>query len=60
MKLSKSHTETLAMFHEAFGEHSLRQTVVFEWHSCFKAGRVTFEKDKTFRLTKHQQNNIKC
>jgi hypothetical protein len=21
---------------------------------------VTFEKDKTFRLTKHQQNNIKC
>jgi hypothetical protein len=38
VKLSKSATEMLEMFHEAFGEHSLSRTVVFEWHSCFKAG----------------------
>jgi hypothetical protein len=38
MKLSKTATETLEMLHETFGEHSLNQTVVFEWHSCFKAG----------------------
>jgi hypothetical protein len=29
MKLGKSTTETLDMLHEAFGEHSLRCTVVF-------------------------------
>jgi hypothetical protein len=33
------------MLHEAFGEHSLSQTVVFEWHSCFKGGRVPLEDD---------------
>jgi hypothetical protein len=38
VKLGKSTTKTLEMFHEAFGEHSLSWTVVFEWHSCFKAG----------------------
>jgi hypothetical protein len=37
-KLRKSTTETLEMLQEAFGKHSLSQTVVFEWHSCFKAG----------------------
>jgi hypothetical protein len=29
VKLSKSTTETIEMLHEAFGEHSLSQTVVF-------------------------------
>jgi hypothetical protein len=38
VKLSISTTETLEMLHEAFGEHSLSWTAVFEWHSCFKAG----------------------
>jgi hypothetical protein len=38
IKLSKSATKTLEMLHEAFGEHSLSQTAVFEWHSRFKAG----------------------
>jgi hypothetical protein len=46
MKLSKSTTETLEMLHEAFGEHSLSWTAVFEWHSHFKAGRVSVEDDK--------------
>jgi hypothetical protein len=37
VKLDKSATETSEMLHEAFGEHSLTRTVVFEWHSRFKA-----------------------
>jgi hypothetical protein len=37
MKLGRSTTETLEMLCEAFGERSLCWTVVFEWHSCFKA-----------------------
>jgi hypothetical protein len=35
VKLSKSATETVEMLQEAFGEHSLSRTVVFEWHSHF-------------------------
>jgi hypothetical protein len=34
------------MLREAFGEHSLIWTAVFEWHSRFKAGRVSVEDDK--------------
>jgi hypothetical protein len=30
VKLGKSNTETFEMLHEAFGEHSLRRTVVSE------------------------------
>jgi hypothetical protein len=36
-KLVYSATKTPEMLCEAFGEHSLSQRVVFEWHSCFKA-----------------------
>jgi hypothetical protein len=43
MKLGKSETETLEMLREAFGEHSLSRTVVFKWHSRFKAGQVSVE-----------------
>jgi hypothetical protein len=35
-----SATETLEMLREAFGEHSLSRTTVFEWHSRFKAAQV--------------------
>jgi hypothetical protein len=38
VKLGKSATETLEMLHQAFGEHSLSWTAVFEWHSFSKAG----------------------
>jgi hypothetical protein len=31
------------MLHDTFGEHSLSWTVVFEWHSCFKAGEFSVE-----------------
>jgi hypothetical protein len=36
VKFGKYTTETLEMFCEAFGEHSLSWTAVFEW-SSFKA-----------------------
>jgi hypothetical protein len=42
----KSATETLEMLREAFGEHCLSRTAVSEWHSRFKAGRVSVEVDK--------------
>jgi hypothetical protein len=45
-KFSKSTTETIEMLHEAFGEHSLSRTAVFERHSRFKAGQVPVENDK--------------
>jgi hypothetical protein len=60
VKLGKSTTETLEMLCEAFGEHSLSQTAVFEWCSRFMAGRVSVEDDGTFRATKQQQNDRKC
>jgi hypothetical protein len=34
------------MLCEAFGEHSLSQTAVFEWYSCFKASWVSVEDDE--------------
>jgi hypothetical protein len=43
VKRSKSATKTLKMLREAFGEHSFSWTQVFEWHSCFKAIRVSVE-----------------
>jgi hypothetical protein len=46
VKLSKSATETTEILQEVFGEHSLSQTLVSEWHSSFKADRVSFEDDK--------------
>jgi hypothetical protein len=46
VKLGKSATKTLEMLHKAFGEHSLCQTAVSEWHSRFKAGRVSVVDDK--------------
>jgi hypothetical protein len=46
VKLGKSATETLEMLREAFVEHSLSWTVVFEWHSCFKACQESVEGDE--------------
>jgi hypothetical protein len=42
----KSTAKTLEILHEAFGEHSLSLTVVFEWNSHFKAGQVSVEDDE--------------
>jgi hypothetical protein len=45
-KLGKSATEILEMLCEAFGEHSLGRTGILEWHSRFKADRVSIEDKK--------------
>jgi hypothetical protein len=47
------------MLHKAFGEYSLSWTAVFEWHSSFKASRVSWSW-RTFGPTKHKQNDRKC
>jgi hypothetical protein len=46
VKLGKSTTEILEMLYEANKKHSLRRSEVLEWHSRFKAGRVSLEDDK--------------
>jgi hypothetical protein len=46
VKLGKSTAETLEMLGEAFGEHSLSRTGVFEWHSHFKGGQVSVDDDE--------------
>jgi hypothetical protein len=46
VKFSKSATITLEMLCGAFREHSLSRTVVFKWHSCFKARWVSVEDNK--------------
>jgi transposase len=46
VKLGKSATETPEMLCAVFGQHSLSWTVVFEWHSRFKAGRASVEDDE--------------
>jgi septin family protein len=46
MKLSKFTTKTSEMLYEAFEEHSLRQTALFEGIQRFKAGRVSVEEDE--------------
>jgi hypothetical protein len=45
MKLGKSPIETLEMLREAFGEHPLCWTAVFELHSYFKAGQVSVDDE---------------
>jgi hypothetical protein len=46
MELSKTTAKTLEMLREAFGEHSLCLTDIFECHSLFKASQVSVEDDK--------------
>jgi hypothetical protein len=46
VKVGKFATENLEMLREAFREHSLSRTAGFEWHSRFKAGRVSVEDDE--------------
>jgi hypothetical protein len=65
VKLGKSATETLEMFREALGEHSLTRTPAFEWHLRFKAGRVSVEDDErsgrssTSKTTENVEKNFR-
>jgi hypothetical protein len=58
VKLSKSATKTLEMLHEAFGEHSLSQTAVFERHSCFKASQISDDKRSGQPSTRKMAENV--
>jgi hypothetical protein len=49
LKLGKSAAETIEMLREAFGEHSLSRTAVFEWHSRFMFGRASVEDERSRR-----------
>jgi histone-lysine N-methyltransferase SETMAR len=62
VKRGKSATEILEMLREAFGEHSLSRTAVFDWHSRFQAGRVSAEDNKRLgrpSATKTTENDEK-
>lgn len=43
MKLCKSTNETPEIIFMAFSDEVLNQTMVFQWHLHFKAGRYSFE-----------------
>jgi hypothetical protein len=60
VKLGKSATKTLEILREAFGEHFLSCTAVSEWHSRFKAGRVSVEDDERSgrRSTSKTRENV--
>jgi hypothetical protein len=61
MKLGKSTAETLEMFCEVFGEFSLSQTAVFEWHLRFKVSRVSVGDDeRSGRPNTSKRNDRKC
>jgi hypothetical protein len=60
VKLGKSAIETLEMLHEAFGEHSLSWTAVFEWHSCFKAPAECQLKMTKVQSNQAPANDRKC
>jgi hypothetical protein len=47
VNLGKSAIETLQILRDAFGEHSLSRTAVFELHSRFKVGRMPVEDDES-------------
>jgi hypothetical protein len=49
VKLGKSATETFGMLLEASGEHSSSGEAVFEWHSRFKAVRVSVDGERSGR-----------
>lgn len=38
VKIDKRESETLALLQQAYGEHSMTKSSVFEWHRQFKEG----------------------
>ncbi|XP_040206118.1 protein GVQW3-like [Rana temporaria] len=39
VKIGKSASETLALLQQAYGDHSIKKSNVFEWHKQFKEGQ---------------------
>ncbi|UYV76833.1 hypothetical protein LAZ67_14002137, partial [Cordylochernes scorpioides] len=63
VKLQISETDTFEMLNKAFPNNAPKRTTVFEWHSRFKAGRISIEDDPrqgrpTFRRTDENVQKI--
>ncbi|UYV78689.1 hypothetical protein LAZ67_16002394 [Cordylochernes scorpioides] len=63
VKLQISETDTFEMLNKAFPNNAPKRTTVFEWHSRFKAGRISIEDDPrqgrpTFQRTDENVQNI--
>ncbi|UYV64826.1 GVQW3 [Cordylochernes scorpioides] len=50
-------TETFEMLNKAFPNDALKRTTVFEWHSRFKAGRISIEVDPRQGRPKFQRTD---
>ncbi|UYV62483.1 hypothetical protein LAZ67_2000748 [Cordylochernes scorpioides] len=57
VKLQISATETFEMLNKAFPNDAPKRTTVFEWHSRFKAGRISVEDDPRQGRPKFQRTN---
>ncbi|UYV61993.1 hypothetical protein LAZ67_1007367 [Cordylochernes scorpioides] len=57
VKLQISATETFEMFNKAFPNDAPKRTTVFEWHSRFKAGRISIEDDPRQGRPKFQRTD---
>ncbi|UYV80875.1 hypothetical protein LAZ67_19002062 [Cordylochernes scorpioides] len=57
VKLQISATETFEMLNKAFPNDSPKRTTVFEWHSRFKAGRISIEDDPRQGRPKFQRTD---
>ncbi|UYV69583.1 hypothetical protein LAZ67_6004023 [Cordylochernes scorpioides] len=57
VKLQISATETFEMLNKAFPNDPPKRTTVFEWHSRFKAGRISIEDDPCQGRPKFQRTD---
>ncbi|UYV70762.1 K02A2.6-like [Cordylochernes scorpioides] len=57
VKLQISATETFEMLNKAFPNDAPKRTTVFEWHSRFKAGRISIEDDPRQGCPKFQRTD---
>ena len=46
VKLKKSGSETVGLIREAFGEETMSQTSIFEWHKMFREGRENIDDNE--------------
>ncbi|UYV70851.1 hypothetical protein LAZ67_8000851 [Cordylochernes scorpioides] len=57
VKLQISATETFEMLNKSFPNDAPKRTTVFEWHSRFKAGRISLEDDPRQGRPKFQRTD---
>ena len=50
VKIGKTASETLAILTVAYGEHAVKKSSVFEWHSRFKEGRENVQDIRCHRF----------